>query len=47
MLGQGRVFDAYPTADDNVRGFFERFMKGEQLNAGWVSKSDFEKAPPE
>jgi len=47
VLGQGRVFDAYPTADDKLRGFFERFMKGEQLNAGWVSKSDFEKAPPE
>jgi N-sulfoglucosamine sulfohydrolase len=43
MAGQGHVFDQYrPTAGE---GFYERFMRGEQVNAGWVSETDFEKSP--
>jgi hypothetical protein len=43
MLGQGHIFDAYiPTAG---AGFYEKFMRGEKVNAGWVSPTDFEKAP--
>jgi hypothetical protein len=25
--------------------FYERYMKGEKITAGWVSPTDFEKAP--
>lgn len=43
MFGQGRLFDNYtPTNGD---GFYEKFKRGEKVNAGWVSPSDFEKEP--
>ena len=45
MFGQGQVFEEYPYADERVRGFYERYLKGEKLQAGWVNESDFEKAP--
>jgi N-sulfoglucosamine sulfohydrolase len=45
MSGQGRLFDQYPYADESGRGFYERFMRGEKLKAGWVNETDFEKAP--
>src|SRR5690606_1986274 len=41
MFGRGAVFDEYkPAAGD---GYYEKFMRGDQVNAGWVSESDFEK----
>ena len=43
MFGKGEVFDNYPVTSNP--GFYERFMKGEKLNTGWVNPSDFEKAP--
>jgi arylsulfatase A-like enzyme len=43
MSGQGHVFDKYtPT---NGAGFYEKFMRGEKVNAGWVEPTDFEKQP--
>ncbi len=43
MSGRGHLFDDYrPTTGD---GFFEKFQRGEKVNAGWVSPSDFEKTP--
>jgi len=45
ILGQGHVFDEYPYAHAGHRNFYERFMRGEKLNADWVSESDFEKLP--
>lgn len=43
MLGNGAVFDGYrPT---NGAGFYEQFMKGQKVNAGWVEETDFEKMP--
>jgi arylsulfatase A-like enzyme len=42
MAGQGHVFDEYPYANPAQRNFYERFMKGEKLNAGWVNPTDFE-----
>jgi arylsulfatase A-like enzyme/predicted GH43/DUF377 family glycosyl hydrolase len=43
MAGQGHVFDDYkPTAGD---GFYEKFMRGEKPEAGWVNASDFEPRP--
>lgn len=43
MLGNGKVFDEYPATSG--AGFYEKFMRGEKVNAGWVSPSDFEKEP--
>jgi hypothetical protein len=41
MSGQGHIFDEYkPTTG---AGFYERFQRGEKVDAGWVNKSDFEK----
>jgi hypothetical protein len=45
MFGQGEIFDRYPHANPGHRNFYERYMKGEKLKAGWVLESDFEKAP--
>lgn len=43
MEGKGDVFDRYPYANAQHAHFYERFMKGEKLKAGWVLPSDFEK----
>ena len=45
ILGKGHVFDEYIYADDRQRGFYERYMAGEKMNAGWVNESDFEEKP--
>jgi len=45
QFGRGAIFDRYVYADETTRNFFERFMRGEKLNPGWVNPSDFEKAP--
>ncbi len=45
LSGQGQVFEAYPYADERMRGFYERFRGGEKLRPGWVNDSDFENAP--
>jgi hypothetical protein len=43
MDGHGEVFDKYtPTNGD---GFYEKFMRGEKVNVGWVEPTDFEKQP--
>jgi N-sulfoglucosamine sulfohydrolase len=42
MFGRGSVFDNYVYAEEGVRNFYERFMRGEKLKAGWVNASDFE-----
>lgn len=44
ILGKGDVFDRYPYANEAHRGFYERFMRGEPLEARWVDRDDFE--PP-
>jgi arylsulfatase A-like enzyme len=43
MFGRGPVFDEYPYADERQRNFYERYMRGEKIAAGWVNPSDFEK----
>jgi N-sulfoglucosamine sulfohydrolase len=45
MFGRGEVFDQYLHASPGHVGFYERFMGGEKLKAGWVSETDFEKLP--
>jgi N-sulfoglucosamine sulfohydrolase len=43
MFGKGNIFDEYPYANEDNRGFYERYMGGEKVRAGWVNESDFEK----
>jgi arylsulfatase A-like enzyme len=47
MKGEGHIFDEYLYSDKSGRGFYERFQRGESLNAGWVEPSDFETEPVE
>jgi len=42
MFGRGEIFDEYVYANEDTRGFYERYMEGEELNAGWVNPGDFE-----
>ena len=37
----GEEFDRYPYASP-LLGFYERYLRGEKLNAGWVEPGDFE-----
>jgi N-sulfoglucosamine sulfohydrolase len=43
IFGEGDIFDQYPYADKKTQHFYERYQNGENINAGWVSKTDFEK----
>lgn len=43
ILGNGDIFDKYPYSEEKMRNFYEKYMNGEDLNPGWVSKTDFEK----
>ncbi|PWJ60454.1 arylsulfatase A-like enzyme [Dyadobacter jejuensis] len=43
MFGNGAVFDNYPYSEAKTRNFYERYMRGEDIKAGWVNETDFEK----
>jgi len=45
MAGQGEIFEQYLYADEQRRGFHERFLKGEKIETRWVNPGDFEKSP--
>lgn len=45
MFGQGEIFDNYIYVNPGTRNFYERYMNGEKIRAGWVNPSDFEKTP--
>jgi arylsulfatase A-like enzyme len=45
LLGNGHIFDAYPYAQEEIRGYYEKYMSGKAKKAGWVNESDYEKAP--
>lgn len=42
ITGHGEVFDQYIYSQEGSRNFYERFMAGEDMHAGWVEESDFE-----
>ncbi len=42
MFGNGNIFDEYEVAFKNVKDFYNRYMAGEKMVAGWVIESDFE-----
>jgi hypothetical protein len=41
MSGNGDIFDQYKYADTKHQNFYEKYMRGEDLEAGWVNASDF------
>jgi hypothetical protein len=43
MEGNGDVFDKYEHATQANAGFYEKFMRGEPMKAGWINESDVEK----
>ena len=45
MLGNGDVFLEYEYADEKTRDFYNRYMAGEPVRAGWVEETDFETGP--
>jgi arylsulfatase A-like enzyme len=44
-VGRGAEYEAFPHNDQKKRFFYDRFMKGELIDAPWVKKADFEKYP--
>jgi arylsulfatase A-like enzyme len=42
IMGNGHVFDEYEYAGDAHRNFYERYLSGEDIKAGWINESDFE-----
>jgi hypothetical protein len=45
ILGRGDIFDKYVYADEKTRDFYNRYMSGEPVHAGWVEDTDFETGP--
>ncbi len=45
VFGRGRIFDEYEYAQENQRGFYEKFTGGQKLKAGWINPSDVETEP--
>jgi len=45
MFGRGEVFDSYPITSESSRGFYDRYLAGEETPAPWVNKTDFEPEP--
>lgn len=45
QFDRGYVFDLYPYSDTRTNDFYERFMSGEKVPAGWVNPTDFETKP--
>jgi len=47
MLGRGDVFDAYPHANEAMRGYYEKRMLDPHLPADWVNATDVQPAIPD
>lgn len=43
MAGNGKVFDEYPAT--NGAGFYDKYLRGENPQAGWISPADVESKP--
>lgn len=41
IFGKGDIFDKYPP--NKGAGFYEKYMKGEKVDSGWINDADFEK----
>lgn len=47
MTGNAQVFDSYLYSSEQSRNFYNRYMAGEKMKAGWVNDTDFEAGPLE
>lgn len=45
MEGKGDLFDQYEHAAKGNVGFYEKFMRGEPVKAGWINPTDIEPKP--
>ena len=41
IYGEGNIFDNYPYQGE-VRNYYNRFMAGEKVKAGWVNETDYD-----
>ncbi|MFM7208762.1 MAG: hypothetical protein ACKOY8_02970 [Verrucomicrobiota bacterium] len=44
-VGRGAEYEAFPHSDERRRNFYNRYVKGELLDANWVNRTDFEPTP--
>jgi len=42
VLGNGAIFDTYPYSEEKQRNYYNRWLSGEKMNAGWIEMSDEE-----
>ncbi|MEM6645903.1 MAG: sulfatase-like hydrolase/transferase, partial [Bacteroidota bacterium] len=47
VQGRGDLYEQYTYANEATRNFYNRFMAGDSLRAGWVNATDFRAAPQE
>lgn len=45
ISGKGEIFDNYPYAGA-VKNYYNRYMAGEKVKAGWVDETDYESSTP-
>ncbi len=45
VLSHGDVFENYPYANTKEQDYYNRYMKGEKIPAGWVNPSDYAEKP--
>jgi N-sulfoglucosamine sulfohydrolase len=44
ILGKGEIFDTYPYSEEKQRNYYNRWLSGEKMSAGWIEQTDVE--PP-
>ncbi|MEM1359100.1 MAG: sulfatase-like hydrolase/transferase, partial [Bacteroidota bacterium] len=47
MMGRGETYEGYPVAFDDQRGYYEKFIAGDTVRAGWIFPDDYETHLPE
>jgi hypothetical protein len=43
MFGNGDIFETYQYSEEDTRNFYNRFMAGGKVKAGWINQTDIEK----
>lgn len=46
MYGRGAEYEAHPVAIENQRGYYEKFVAGDTVRAGWINVEDYETVLP-
>jgi arylsulfatase A-like enzyme len=47
MSGRGAEYEAFPVAWEDQRGYYEKFVAGDTVRAGWIHSDDYETLLPE